>query len=495
MGTIRKQSIQGTAILIIGVFLGLILKLFIFTKYLDEEQVGLLAVLLDAANIFAAFIPLGSPAIFMRFLPFFKDTKEQKPRGLMFLGVSLSAIGFCIFLILFFSFYEPLKDFYSVRAPLFSKYIYYLVPLVFARVIFIITSEYSSAVKKNIFPMMMKEIVVRLLTGITIILFAADYFNFDGLVFWFVVIYYISGTLMLIYLKSRGHLDIIPARENYDTTRMKEILYFGLFAIFSSSAGILVRNIDSIFITSMVNLGDAGIYSIAFLIGTLIEMPRRALSQITAPFIADASAKNKTDLIADLYHRSAINQFIVGSITLLCIWTSIDSLFMIIENGDVYARGKYVVLFIGLGKLFDMSMGVNSQIIQNSPYYRFNFYSIGLLAILSISTNLLLIPVYGMIGAAIASMVTMVVVNIIRAIFIKVKMGITPFEKSNYIALFLLVATYVILYVIPDFENPWINIVVNTILVVFIFGGISLSLKLSKDLNDMALRVRKRFLS
>lgn len=481
-------------LMMVGAVLGLILKLVIFTSFLSEEEVGLLSVLIDASNILAAFIPLGSTAVFMRYIPYFRTGKDRRPEGLLFIGVILTAIGFLIFTLLFFLLDDHLIAYYSERASLLSKYFFYLVPLVLARVIYVLFSEYSVALKRNIFPVLLREIVVRLLTGLTVVLFTLDYFDIDGLVFWFVMVYYVSATSMLIYLRRHKELRLLPKRSNYTKERLKEMASFGSFTFLSSGAAVLYRNMDTIFVTSLIDLSAAGIYSIAFLIGNVIEMPRKALTQSAAPFVAEASSKNQREKLSELYQKSAINQFIVGAIMLLCIWTCIDSLFSLIENGDQYAKGKYVVLFIGLGKLFNMSTGVNSQIIQNSPYYRFNFYTMIMLAGISITMNFIFIPIYGLVGAAIASMASSVIINSIRAVYLKWRMKIVPFDRYNLMALVLLLITYSIMEWVPDFENPVLNILWNSGLSIFLFGGAAYALKLSPDMNGFVHNVIKRFI-
>ncbi len=492
MGTIRRQSIQATLIMGIGVLLGFVLKLFLFTRYLTTSEIGLLTVMLDSANLFAAFIPIGGQSIFVRFLPFFRDSKVNSSSDLLRFGLLLALLGFFLFTLIFQFFRPNLIQFFSGPAPLFADFIYLLVPLVFVRVIYVISAAFSRALKKNIFPLWIKEVVVRVLTGILVLVYATERFDLDGLMIGYVCIYFLSGAIMSFYLvRAIGFKS--EKKGTWMPLQSREIAFYGLFAVLTSAGETIIRNIDSVMVTSIRGLSATGIYGIAFFIGQIIEMPRRALAHISAPFVADAAAREDNDKIQELYQKSSLSQFLVGALLLICVWTNLDSLFTIIPNGQNYVSGRYVVLLIGLGKLIDMSMGINGNIIQNSPHYRFNFYAMTILAILGIATNLLLIPLFGIIGAALASLSSIFLVNAARAIFIKQKLNIQPFSRSSLYALVIALGTLGVAHLLPEINSAIGDLIYRSLLSTFIFASATYFSKISPDINELIDEVLKRF--
>jgi O-antigen/teichoic acid export membrane protein len=245
-------------------------------------------------------------------------------------------------------------------------------------------------------------------------------------------------------------------------------------------------------LSSVKDLESAGIYSIAFFIGVFVEIPRRAISQISRPVIAEAFHNNKLEVIRDIYHKSALNQMLLGSIIYIAIVGSIDSLFSIMPNGEIYAIGSNVVLIIGAVKLFDMSMGGNSEVIGNSPFYRFNFMSLMVMAPLGIITNLWLIPIMGITGAAWASLITLSVVNIFRFSVVYFKTGMIPFTNNWLKGFFLLILFLVIARVLPDLKNPYFSLIYKSALLIIGFISSILILKLSTDLNGLFSKYFKR---
>ena len=80
-----------------------------------------------------------------------------------------------------------------------------------------------------------------------------------------------------------------------------------------------------------------------------------------------------------------------------------------------------------MSKLIIMVFGYSSELISLSKYYKFNVLTILILAIIGIILNIILIPVFGLTGAAAASLTSIIIFNIIKYIFIKIKFGISPF--------------------------------------------------------------------
>jgi O-antigen/teichoic acid export membrane protein len=91
-----------------------------------------------------------------------------------------------------------------------------------------------------------------------------------------------------------------------------------------------------------------------------------------------------------------------------------------------------------------MSNGVNTEIILNSPYYRFNLISILLLGMISFTANYLLIPVYGLTGAAAGSTLSILLFNLLKGGFLWFRLGIQPFNHQTIKALALLCGVYAV---------------------------------------------------
>jgi O-antigen/teichoic acid export membrane protein len=248
-------------------------------------------------------------------------------------------------------------------------------------------------------------------------------------------------------------------------------------------------------VSAMLGLAANAIYTTAFYVATVIEIPKRALSQITMPLISKAFEQNQIKEVANLYRKTSINQLIIGSLLLIGVWINLDNIFDLMPKGENYVLGKWVVIIVGAGKLMDMLFGPSSEIIVLSKYYRFNIVLIIILAAIVIFSNNILIPRYGIEGAAWGSAFALVTFNVIKFIFIYTKFGIQPFEWATLKVLMIGVITLLINTVVFKIDNTLIDIAFRSIIITVLFSSLILWTRASADANgifrNLISRIRK----
>jgi O-antigen/teichoic acid export membrane protein len=242
-------------------------------------------------------------------------------------------------------------------------------------------------------------------------------------------------------------------------------------------------------------LASTGIYGIALFIAVIIEVPKRSLSQVLIPLVVQANKDHDVKILDVVYKKSSINQFLIGTVIFLVVWLNIDSIFSLIPHGDIYREGKWVVFLISLAKLFDMLTGINAEIIGTSRYYKKDLLFFWIISLVGICLNFYLIPLYGIIGAALAVLASTVLYNTTRFIFIAIVMKIQPFTKNTFIAVICTLLTYGVLSMIPPFQGVMINISLRTVFIVSIFGGLILGLHVSEDISQTFHKIVVRFYS
>jgi len=285
--------------------------------------------------------------------------------------------------------------------------------------------------------------------------------------------------LSLIYNKQ---LFLKPDLAFIDKKMSREMLDVGFFGILASFSGVLVLNIDTIMVERMLGLSAAGIYSITFFFGTLILIPLRTMGKISSVVIADAWKKSDLDTIEDIYKKSSISLSILGILLFVGIWGNIDNVFILLQAD--YLPGKMVIFYIGIANLFDIALGVSPHIIVNSKYYRsLSFMLIGF-AIFLVVTNLILIPQYGIIGAAIASLISKFVFSVTKFVFIYKKFGIQPFSSKIVYLIAIGIAVYWLSTLMPVFENFIVDIILRSSFIGLLFLLLVYFAKISSDVNS-----------
>ena len=84
MGIVIRQSIKATIVNYVGAFLGFVTTVFVMTRFLKPEEIGLTKVIYEVAALVAGFAQLGTSASAMRFFPYFKNP-EKNHNGFFFI--------------------------------------------------------------------------------------------------------------------------------------------------------------------------------------------------------------------------------------------------------------------------------------------------------------------------------------------------------------------------------------------------------------------------
>ena len=250
-------------------------------------------------------------------------------------------------------------------------------------------------------------------------------------------------------------------------------------------------------VTSMLGTHATGVYATAFYMAVVIEVPRRLVTQISAPLLAQHLEAGKSLQVSELYAKSSLNLFIIGFLFFIGLWANLDNIYFYIPNRSIYEAGKWVVVIIGLGKLIDMSFGLNGEIIILSKYYRINIVLTGFLAMITIIANWILIPIYGFNGAAIGTTLSLILFNLVKFLFVKSKFQMQPFRVNHFKLLVIGGAILFIALAVPAMDQRWLDIVIRSGLITFVYLGLVLGLKISDEITqtvqDAWMRVKSIF--
>ena len=188
--------------------------------------------------------------------------------------------------------------------------------------------------------------------------------------------------------------------------------------------------------------------------------------------------------LRSLYRKSSLNMTIIGLGIFLLIWTVLPYIFDIMPNTEVMQQGKYAVFFLGLAQVWDMMTGVNQDIIIYSKYYRFNLFLTLFLAATNIVANLILIPKYGMTGAAIATCLSFFVFNLAKYIFIYIKFGMQPLSALLFPVMAFGIGAWLICSWLPAIESPVITMIYKGGLFCLLYGIAIWKFHISEDINQ-----------
>jgi O-antigen/teichoic acid export membrane protein len=263
---------------------------------------------------------------------------------------------------------------------------------------------------------------------------------------------------------------------------------FGLFIYGAQFLNLLSRTSDSIIITAKATNGltDTAVFTIAGYIAALMEIPQRSMMSITVPVLAESWRNKDLGNIQHIYSRSVSNLLVIGLGMFALLWLNTAN----IANwmGKDYQGMESVVLFLGIAKLIDLGTGANAQIIGTSNYWKVDFTTNVIYTILAIPLNYLLISGYGLIGAAYAALISQVLYNAMRYIFLWYKYQLQPYNRKHLLAILITILATGLAYILPRQQSVIADALLRSVVFAVIFAPLIFRSAISTEINALFLK-------
>jgi O-antigen/teichoic acid export membrane protein len=485
MGIVRNQSIKNSISFYIGMAIGAINTVIIYPNVFKEnpEHFGLIQILVAYAIVVSTITTFGIPKTFVRFFPAIKEKGQ-----LYFLSLITPLVGFVLASISYVLFKEQIFVLLNA-SDLLKENFFYIVLLVFFIGFYDVLTSISRSFLNAATPIFINEVFLKFYSMSMLLLHWFGFIDFPT----FLKVYlfgYVLKFLILFFIQWKNNrLDF---EFSVQKLNLKEIISFGLFVLVGGASIMIVTRLDMMMIGSLLDLEQVAFYTVAFFIGNAIKVPGKSIATISTPLLAKAWENQNMKEIQILYAKSSINQLIIGGVFFLCVWINIDDIFSLLPLK--FQGGKWVVFYIGLSQLFNIASGVNGAIIVNSKYYKYDLYTNILLVGITIASNLILIPKYGIDGAAMASAISVLIFNLIRLVLIKVKMNMHPFSLNSLKTIIVLFVIYYLHQYLPKSTIVLIDIFWKSSITIMIYIPLVLWLNLSEDMTAIISDLKGRFL-
>ena len=497
MGVVVRQSIKGSIMNYLGVIVGFFTTFFIVTKYLTTEEVGLTRVLVDASILLSGLAQLGTSTSAMRYYPYFKDEKERD-HGFFGWSVIIPFVGFIIFSILFFVFKQPIENYFSQNSELFVDYIYFVIPMSFFMTYLLVFETNSNLLMRIVIPKFIREVGIRLMTLVVYLLYAFDVIKLDGMVISLCLTYGIATLLNIIYLFSLKKVSFKIEPAYISKWLRKDFIFYTLFLIATSLAGNLIPVLNTFFVSGKLGLAVAGINTIAVYIASMVEIPYRSLAAISRPHISQGMKDDNMQEVNIMTKNVSLHQFMASMFIFFLIWINIDLVYSLIPNGNVYDEAKFVVLILSVVKIINTSLNVGATVLSYSKYYYYSLLFTIILTVTAIYMNIKLIPIWGMEGAALASLVSYIVYYTFLLTFVNWKIKVSPLSMREMYTVMIILSLFAIDWLLQTYMSKHLISIFNVELIGKILDSAVRTLllsvlgiviiyksKISKQVNDI----------
>ena len=141
-----------------------------------------------------------------------------------------------------------------------------------------------------------------------------------------------------------------------------------------------------------------------------------------------------------------------------------------------------------------MYTSLNSKILVASKYYRMDILFTILLVVSVFTLNWLMIGPYGIVGAAIATAIGLLLYNGLRAFYVWRKFGLHPVRKENFVVFALAGAVMALFEFIPLDFGIFVNIALRSVALLIVFILPLLILKIEPNFNEYYHNLKNKLL-
>ena len=482
MGVIRRQSLKHSAVNVVGLGVGALSTFFVYPHAL--EAYGLAQVLLSVGMIGLPILALGANTVTIRFFPRFQN-KSNGHNGFLPLLITLCVTGCTLSGLIAWAFWEPFSTALEVKSPLLRQYLWMGLPLAFCYITSSVLAVYSSNFKRIVVPSLLLDFSQKLALPLLLISVWQQWLPLSTAMLGLLIHAALVTAGLVLYLWHIGEWHWRPNWAFITPALRREMLQFIGFGAFGGFALLVAAKSDIFMVGSLSAVKAAGVYAIAAYIATIIEIPTKSLYAASASSVARYLADDNRIELEKLYKSVSINLLVAGLLLFGCLWISIDSLFGLLPNGDELAAGKWVLLFIGLSRVVEMGTGLNNYMVYYSQYYRYSLVSLGVLAVTNILLSIWLIPILGITGAALATLVSITGYNALSIGLVWLKFRLFPFTTDTLKAIVLALVAYFFANLIPVSGYDLIDLLLRSGFFALIFSVLALRFRVSEDLNGL----------
>ncbi|GJM30114.1 MAG: polysaccharide biosynthesis protein [Cyclobacteriaceae bacterium] len=469
-GFIGKLYVQGISLFFV----------FLITRTFGAEQYGLYRLAILIATITAAISLIGLDGGVKRYVAIARsEHNKSKLWGVIQLGTLVPlAIGLFLSLVL------------CLSAEMVAEHIFHkpeLAPMLrlssMAVPFLVLVSSLSDIAigfKKMEYNVYSKDLAFngfKLLFSLVVILLG---FQIQYVLVAFIAAAAFSTGVSIFFFNKLFPLRELPSKAERQN---KEILRYSFPLFLSLLLNQFGRNFEALVLGAYGILADVGIYSVILTLSNIGNMGFVALRSISNPIFAELHHQKNFDELRRYYQT--INRWSVSfniPIFLLIVIFP-DNILQVF--GDEFSAGTTGLIILALGTLFNASTGACGALLNMSGYSKMNFYNSVVYLMTTLALDFLLIPKYGLVGAALAGSLTYVIINSLMMIevYILIK-KILPFNLSIYKPLLAgllagVSAYYTKSIILSDLPILQLILIGSTMLLVY--GGVLKLLRFSEE--------------
>ncbi|MCP4117309.1 MAG: flippase [Desulfobacteraceae bacterium] len=439
---------KGSGVITLGMAIKLLLVFgteVIAARILQPESYGLISWSLFLLNLICMFTGLGLNTAIRRFLPMYRQQENYAAvKGLLYSAIGIGCAGGVIGALLLFGGADWLAR-YAIgddRGKIILRILVFAVPFWnLQKILMAVFAGFERPLNK----VLIEDVLMPAGFLIVVTCAWASGFGEKGITTGYVIVYTLSTAVSAYVLKKYSPyygLPRISAQYNFG-----EILKFSWPLVFTEPLGKSTGLIDILIVGVLATSYDVGVFRAASDIAAIMSIILMCFGFMFLPAVSRYAANKNRAKWNDLNTRVA-RWCMLASFPIFSTMFFFPHEIITLVYGASYASAVPVLRILSLGYFFNVIVGLTG----------INLVALGqtkiLLAahlsafVMNLSGNYLLIPHWGIEGAAVASLLSLWIYNVICLIVMKIKIHIFPFNQRYLFNLLCLIALHLLMAIL-----------------------------------------------
>ncbi|MGD2248070.1 MAG: oligosaccharide flippase family protein [Candidatus Methanofastidiosia archaeon] len=441
-----KQIAKGGSIVFVGyVLTGMfnILYKISVARFLSPTEYGLLSLGIGVVIFLTTVSRLGFFQAFQKFIPEYRTQGEHDAiKGLICFGAGLSLTVGCIFTSIIYMFSEEIALHFFNAPELIPvlKVLSFAIPaLVLIFLLLSLFLSFKRPTEKVLLDAGGRGALLLALTGMAIVLGG----NLLDVCYVYVFCCLISAVIGGLYFLRK----IFSLKNKSVHIEYNRIISFSLPLLFVGFLMEVLHWSDTFFIGYFKGEYLVGLYNAARPLASLLLTVIFSLNSLFYPVASELHAQGKSNYLREVY-LSVTRWIFVFTFPLFLFLVFFSKDLITILFGTEYAFAQNALIILSAGTFVNAFFGAVGIILQIHEKQNFIFAMHFLAAVINIIMNVILIPVYGIEGAAAATAAAIIFWNVLYFIkvnkILKVWFDLTFYAKYGISAFFALVLSYIL---------------------------------------------------
>jgi O-antigen/teichoic acid export membrane protein len=486
---------KGGGIMFAGTVFAHVVRLvlgIVLARFLGSEQYGLYSLSLTAVILASNLALLGLSSALVRYVSLFASRRDAEGLwGALQIGIGFPTALSVLFGIGLYVGASPIAErlFHEPRLVHLLRLVSLVVPFLSLNDTIAAATRGFKKMQYTVIAQNISQPAIKLIL-ILIVVLATGGLNAAKVLYVQIVVIVIVSVILLYSLN-----NLFPLRRSLKTARRetREMLGFALPLHLDYLIHTFQDNVQTVLLGALNTITTVGIFDVAVQVNLIGKTFQWSIVKASMPIVSELYSRGEQEQMARIYRIMTKWTFTLNLPLFLVMLLFSEPILSIF--GRDFVGGALALIILACGDLVKTGVGIAGVIINMTGNTVFNLVNSIIVSVLALALNVLLIPRWGVVGAATAILAAAITVSLLRLLEVFLLFRLLPYNASFVKPVAAGLVTLVTSWVIRQAFHTEANLfytAMNVTILFAVYVGMILLLGLSQEERRVLARIGRR---